>query len=135
MGLAEKRGVEEFKKTSFPDWEKKITEAGGFKVEMDIQWDKLAAEGYASSYGEFFSKVYFEPLMMSFKSIAQDDMGRDALKGALKKVVITNTSNHSSGRNFTFEGGVLTLDHASSVNVDDVKERTQYITKLLEAGL
>jgi hypothetical protein len=57
------------------------------------------------------------------------------LKDALKKVVINNSSNRSSPSKFSFTDGVLVIDHRPTTNVDNIKDRTQKIVKLLEDAL
>lgn len=55
---------------------------------------------------------------------------------ALKKVVIKSSQNVYSGdRIATFEGGVLTLDHEPTTNVDDVAGRAKGIQATLEKNL
>lgn len=136
MGLTERRALAAFQESIFPGIKKEIDMAAGFEVTMEIKWDTLAAEGYADSYPDFFSKVYFTPLVTAFKAICIDQMGKDSLKQSLKKVVITNEKgNYSPESAFTIVAGVLTLDHLPSSNVDSVRERETVLQKLLENSL
>lgn len=76
------------------------------------------------------------PLVEALKSISADDMGAEALKESVKKIVIKNASDCSSaGRWATFEGGGITLDHKPTTNVDHVQDRTDNLVKLLEDNL
>ena len=100
-----------------------------------MDWDSIAVDDYADMYEEGFTKVYFTPLLDALKEICADDMGKDALKNALKKVVIKNSSNSYSPSNFSFADGVLVIDHSPTTNIDDTKERTKKIVKLLEDAL
>jgi hypothetical protein len=135
MGLAERRAVEEFKTTLFPGLNAKIDQAAGFSVPLDVAWETLAADGYGHIYNDSFTRIYFEPPTAAFSSICRDQMGKDALKSALKSVVFCNRGSNFSGSGFTFEGGILTLDHEPCTNVDNVNERTDYIVKLIESSL
>ena len=135
MGLAERRAAEQFKNNDFPAWKARIDEAAGFDVAVDVRWDELAADEYASSYPTFFPKVYFQPMVDALAAITIDDMGRDALRDGLKKVVVRNTEQYASSNGFAFEDGVLTIDHRSYTNVDDGAERAKGLQKLLESGL
>ena len=135
MGLAEKRGIEDFKTNVFPALQKNISDAAKFPVTIEVKWETLAADGYADSYKDFFTKIYFNPLIRTFQSICRDKMGQDSLKGALKKVLICNENGNSSYNGFSFENGVLKLDHRSECNVDDENERVDGLTKLLEQKL
>lgn len=135
MGLAERRAAERFKTDDYPAWKTRIDEAAGFDVPVDVAWDELAAADYADSYAAFFPKVYFEPMVDALAGITIDDMGKDALREGLKKVVVRNTGQYSSTSGFTFEGGVLTIDHMPYSNVDYGQERAEGLRKLLESGL
>jgi len=104
-------------------------------VPVEVTWEELAAEEYAGSYGTFFPKVYFGPLVEALTAITVDEIGRSAVRGGLSKIVVRNTDQYSSTRGFAFDEGVLTIDHKPHTNVDDGDERAKGLQKLLEAGL
>lgn len=136
MGLAERRATKEFRDNRYPAIEASIRSAAGFEVPIDIDWDSLAKEDYASSYDEFWPKVYFEPLIAALQSITRDDLGREALAAGLSRIVIRNTSGYYSPSSaISFEGKTLTIDHDPASNVDDVKDRTDHLIRTLEKGL
>ncbi len=131
MGLAEKRAIKEFQDNSYPGLKKDIDEAAKFEVALDVQWETLAAEGYAHMLGEAIPKVFFKPVIKAFKSICEDDMGKEALQGALKKVVFCS----SGSTNISFGAGELRVDNGPVTNVDYWEERRDKIVKLIEAAL
>ncbi|ADO69431.1 hypothetical protein [Stigmatella aurantiaca] len=136
MGLAERRAAKEFETKRFPQFKKDIDEAAGFEVPVTVQWDTLAKEGESHLYDECWPKVYFEPLIAALKGISFDDMGKEALKAGLKKIEIQNRAGAIYGdRIASFENGTLLLDHQPHTNVDDVRDRTEGIRKLLESKL
>lgn len=135
MGLSEKRAVKDFQDSVYPKLKQDIDKAAGFEVPITVEWDTLAVDGAADYLKDAIGKIYFIPLQKALESICQDDMGKEALKGALKKVVIKNASSIYGVSGFSFDGGTLTLDHLSNTNVDDVKVRTDGIVALLEAKL
>ena len=135
MGLAERRAAEQFKTELYPDWKRKIDEAAGFEVPVEVSWDQLAVDDYASSYNQFYPKVYFEPLERALATVAIDQMGKDALKDGLKQIIIKNSGQYYSTMGFSFTGGVLTIDHRPESNVDYGEERAKGLQKLLESGL
>jgi hypothetical protein len=135
MGLAERRSAERFKNEDYPGWKARIDEAAGFDVPIDVAWEELAVADYADSYAEYFPQVYFQPLADAFGAIAGDDMGRDALREALSKVVVKNSGEFFSPRGITFADGVLVFDHMSDSNTHHVEERTKALQSLLEAAL
>jgi hypothetical protein len=134
MGLAEKRAVADYQSKEFPPVKDEIQKVLGYPLELDVMWDTMMEPGKSDMYPMLFTKVYFTPLKDALKAIAADEMGKGALKDALKKVVINGASG-SHPRDFTFKEGVLTINHMPFSNVDDVNERTQGIKKLLESGL
>lgn len=131
MGLAERRAVKSFQDTKYPKFEKEIHEAAGFPAELDIRWDTLGAEDYGHMYEEAFTKVYFKPLIEALRAVACDDMGREALKEGLKKVIIRYTGTNE----ISFTGGVLTFDHHPVSNLDYGADRKEQLQKALEKGL
>ena len=63
MGLAERRAAERFKNEDYPGWLAKIEQAARFPVPVEVAWDELAVADFADDYGDFFPKVYFQPLV------------------------------------------------------------------------
>jgi hypothetical protein len=136
MGLAERRAAKKFEDTTYPKLKQQVDAAAHFEVPLDVNWQSLAIDGSADLYEEGFTQVYFTPLIEAFQAICIDDMGRDALKSKLKRVIIRNTAGvYSAGSMVTFEDGVLTLDHEPTTNVGDVRDRRDSIQKTLEAAL
>jgi hypothetical protein len=136
MGLVERRAAKEFETKRFPQLKKQIDEAAGFDVPVTVHWDTLTLEEQSHLYDECWPKVYFEPLIAALKGITIDDMGKEALKAGLKKVEIQNRKDVIYGdRMASFEGGTLLLDHKPHTNVDDIRDRTDGIRKLLESKL
>lgn len=136
MGLAERRAAKDFETKRFPQFKKDVDAAAHFEVPIEVRWDTLSVEGQSHLYDESWSKVYFTPLIEALKNITIDDMGKDALKSNLKKIVIQNTNGTYYGDRWAhLQDGVLTLDHEPCTNVDDIKDRTDGLTQLLEKNL
>ncbi len=134
MGLAERRAAKEVQTAVFPDLKKRIDEAAGFEVPMEIDWDRLAQPNDAHLYNEYWTGIYFEPLIQGFQAICSDDLGKEALKDSLKKVVITNSGDAYDERAFSFENGVLGIDHKLT-NLDHMDIRVGRVVKILEEAL
>src|SRR6516164_3888833 len=96
MGLAERRAVERFKNDDYPGWKSRIDQAAGFEVPVEVAWEELSVEDYADSYAEFFPKVYFQPLTDALSAVAIDDLGKNALRDGLARIVIRNTGQFYS---------------------------------------
>ncbi|MBP8805248.1 MAG: hypothetical protein KBG48_09470 [Kofleriaceae bacterium] len=139
MGLAERRAVKDFQDNHFPGWQERIHAAAGFAVPVEVDWTSLAIDGEAHLYAECWPKVYFEPLVDGLTDVTRDDMGREALAAGLKQITIKHNPSVIYGDEgygyATFAGGVLSLEHATHTNVDDVAPRTKGVIRALEKGL
>lgn len=132
MGLQEKRAIEAFKENEFISLVKDLNTVAGYEPEIEVKWDTLAVADYGHLYNEGFTNVYFEPLINALKEIATDELGKEALKETLKKIVIKNESNFGSAKSaYSFADGVLTIDHSPITNINDVAERTKYLVQFL----
>ncbi|GAA0986393.1 hypothetical protein GCM10009555_063750 [Acrocarpospora macrocephala] len=135
MGLAERRAAERFKNEDYPQWATRIEEAAGFAVPVEVFWDELAVNDYADSYAEFFPQVYFQPLVDALAGVTIDQLGRDALRAGLTRIIIRNAGDYYSDSGFSFIDGTLTIDHRPDTNVAYGEERAESLRKLLESGL
>jgi len=135
MGLAERRAVKDFQDKSFPALKSRIDKAAGFSVPLEVKWESLAVADHSHLYTEGWSKVYFEPVIAAFDSICRDQMGKDALKASLKGIEFCSLEHRYGASGITFVDGLLRIDHEPCTNIDDVRERTEAIVKLLEAAL
>ena len=76
--------------------------------------------------------MYFTPVIAAVKEIVVDDLGKEALKETLKKIIIKNEGQIYYGSNaYSFKEGVLTIDHQPCTNIGDEMDRTSELTKLL----
>lgn len=136
MGLQEKRAITAFQENTFVDLVKEINAIAGYEPEVDVKWDTLAVADYGHLYNEGFTKVYFDPLIATLKEIAADDLGIEALKETLKKIIIKNEGNFGSPKSaYSFADGVLTIDHSPITNINDVAERTKYLVQFLSSKM
>ncbi len=136
MGLAERRAAKDFQDNHLPQLQAQIDQAAKMPVFLEIDWQSLMPEDQAHILVECWQKVYFEPLIAALSSIARDELGAEALKQGLKKVVIKNQEGIYYGDRWaSFADGVLTLDHLPTSNIGDVYDRTNGLVKVLEKGL
>ena len=136
MGLAERRAVKEFQDNQFPGYKNALDQAAGFEVKLDIDWDSFMKDDQSHLMHEGLRKVFFVPLEEALKAITIDDMGKQALKDGLKRIVMKNSSDHYSPSSaFKFEQGVLTMDHSPYYNQDDINDRRDELRKIMEKGL
>ena len=135
MGLAERRAAERFKNDDYPGWKERIDQAAGFEVPVEVIWEELEVADYADNYAEYFPKVYFQPLVDALSAVTVDEMGKNAAREGLSKIVIRNTNKYASASGFAFAEGVLTIDHKPHANVDYSDERAKALQRTLESGL
>jgi hypothetical protein len=132
MGLLEKRALKAFQDGAYKKLTSEINDIAGFSVKFEVNWETLALDEQSHLYEESFPKVYFEPIINAFKEIAADKMGKDALKETLKKIAIKNEGGiYYGSAAYSFDKGVLTIDHQPTTNIDNVHERSEELAKIL----
>ncbi|HEU0029391.1 MAG TPA: hypothetical protein VFQ53_02075 [Kofleriaceae bacterium] len=135
MGLAERRASKDFQDKHFPELRNEIHKVAGFPVPIEVNWDQLAVEGQTDYYKEAWTEIFFKPVIEALRSIGRDDMGKEALKGGLKKIEFRNSSgSYSPHSAISFTNGTIMIDHELS-NVGDTKDRTKYLIEIVEKGL
>jgi hypothetical protein len=134
LGLAERRATQDYQAGVYPGLKKQIDDAAGFEVPMQIDWQAMAEPNRSILYEEFWTKIYFQPLIQALQQIGGDDLGKAALKDGLKQVDIANTKEYCDSAGISFQNGVLKIDQ-ELMNADHARERVAKIVKLLEASL
>ena len=136
MGLAQKRIIAEFQKTEYPKWASELNAIVGHDVPVEVKWDTMQSDDYEKreQYFEWYASVYFNPIKAAVSAICADDMGKEALHGSLKKIVIDG-SEGSSPSHSSFADGIWHVKHKFNSNVDDESERVKVWTKMLEEKL
>ncbi|HUS31227.1 MAG TPA: hypothetical protein VMZ53_22105 [Kofleriaceae bacterium] len=105
MGLAEKRWAADKKKTDEPAFVTQVASTLGFSVPVEIDWDTFSNNLDDTQYLTHDS--YGLPnLVKALSTITADDLGKEAIKGALKKIVIRPAPADDTA--FTFADGVIT---------------------------
>ena len=136
MNLAERRVVAEFESNHYPELQKRVEEAAGFAVPIEVRWESLAVPGESHLYREHWPLVFFEPLIIGLSTVCRDATGKEAVRNGLHKVVIQNTKGCCYGSCWaSFADGVLTLDHEALTNSTDIADRTKGLVAALEGGL
>src|SRR5579871_3812609 len=141
LGLAERRAVRDYMDKTFPERLRAITDAAGFAVPVEVEWHRIALPGEAAAYGSdnFWTNIYFVPLAEALKSIAADEIGKQALAERLTKIIVlydkatAPTSAYENG--VSFDAGELKINFQPHSNARDIKARADAIRKALEAKL
>jgi hypothetical protein len=130
MGVEEQAAVENFRNSLYRGLAARIEHAAGTDVDMEVAWETLADTDI--DYYEALSKVYFEPLIIAFQSIASNEAGAQFLRKQLKKVVIKN-SGKAPG--FSYQEGILVIDHKPSSEIEYVDQRAEELEQILKQNL
>ena len=133
LGLKERQAVETFKHEKYPQLAAAINEAAGFDIEIEVDWDSIAAGGVSAQSFDQWQKVFFDPIAMAFKAVNVDDITAGALKENLKKIEIISTGKKylSPSSPPTYSDRTITIDDRI-VNVNFVKDRVKSIQIALE---
>ncbi|MHA7058710.1 hypothetical protein ACWGOQ_0015905 [Aquimarina sp. M1] len=136
MGLAEKRIVKAYQEGTYKTLVNEINTLAGFEPTFEVDWDSLSTNSYSHIWENSFTEIYFTPIINAFKGITADELGKEALQETLKKIIIKDEADNAYAKSaYSFNEGVLTIDHSSYINVDQTDERTQALTELLENQL
>lgn len=143
LGLAERRAIKDYQETIFTEVKKNLMSAITFETELDVKWEQLAKTGQADVYKEdsYWGITIFRPLIAAISSITSDDIGKDALKSKLKKIIVMHDADTAPASNYangvSWQEGVLTINFTPYSNADEgsFKERVSAIQKLLESNL
>ena len=130
MGLAERRKIKELTDTTIPEREKELLEITGSPIRYEIEWESLAndAEGL-----NFLDNLSCHRLNMALRVICSDDLGREAVKDALKTVKLANAPAKDQMK-ISFGGGVLEMRCAYALRTDGMYSDNE-IREVLMKGL
>ena len=136
MNLKQRRALKAFQDEQLPALREKMFAALGFEPELEVDWDSLMVEDWEHRVGDHFRDVYFVAATKGFEQVGQDEMGKEAMKEGISKIVMQNKSgNYYGDRWAKLEGGVLTLDHEPNSNVGDIQKRADGLQAELEDKL
>ncbi|WP_165677905.1 hypothetical protein [Metapseudomonas otitidis] len=139
--LAERRAITAYEQGAYVEQLKAIRAAAGYELPLDVQWNTIALPDQSANYAQdgFWTQIYFEPLQKALSAIAVDDMGKQALKAKLSKVVVrfddASAPYNAYQDGVAFDSGVLDLNFRPFTNMSDVDARADAIRKALEAKL
>jgi hypothetical protein len=85
MGLEERRKIKELEEEVLPGRVAEIEEICGAPIPYDVDWDSFGGDLGALNY---MDNVSCHRLNMALRVICMDDLGKEAVRDALKKVRI-----------------------------------------------
>lgn len=130
MGLAERRKIKELEDQVLPGRVKEIEEICGAPIPYEVDWASFGDDATALN---FMDNLSCHRLNMALRMICQDDMGKEAIRDAVKKVKLKNVATPAE-RSVILEAGVLEMHCAYALGtsgmISDNDIRAYLETKL-----
>ena len=130
MGLNERRKIKDLQDTTFPGRVKEIEEICGVAIPYEVDWESLSDDMEGLN---FIDNLSCHRLNMALRPICSDDMGKQAVREGLKKIVLKNVKTKDEMK-ISFQGGVLEMHCAYALRTDGMYSDNE-IRALLEKGL
>ncbi|HEX7901907.1 MAG TPA: hypothetical protein VF950_29380 [Planctomycetota bacterium] len=104
--LDEKREIKKATDEWLPAKNKELAElSGGGGMTFDVDWATFAGDLQGLNWLEFNGP---QQVVNAFRMIGTDDLGKEALRGAVKKIVVKNVPDEKS-KALAMDAGVFTL--------------------------
>ena len=87
MGLEERRKIKEYQDTIIPERTQELAEIVGGTIPYEIDWDTFADDAEAL---RFLDNLSFHRINMAMRVICADDLGKEAVRDAVKIIKIKN---------------------------------------------
>ncbi|MGE0707332.1 MAG: hypothetical protein AB7N76_04720 [Planctomycetota bacterium] len=114
MGLAERRKIATYKQEHGPRFQKELDEAAGFSLPLEIDFSSLPENETVLGCYDYYYESYGPGLVPTvFKHICQDDLGRDAVREKIDKVLFRNTARspeEPGDKDVRLEGRTLVIE-------------------------
>jgi len=130
MGLNERRKIKELQDTTFPGRVKEIEEICGVAIPYEVDWESLGDDMEGLN---FIDNLSCHRLNMALRPICSDDLGKQAVREGLKKIVLKNVKTKDEMK-IAFQGGILEMHCAYALRTDGMYSDNE-IRALLEKGL
>jgi len=104
--LEEKREIKKATDEWLPAKNKELAElSGGGAMTFEIDWTSFAGDLKGLNWLEFNGP---QQVVNAFRMIGTDDLGKEALRGAVKKVVVKNVQDENA-KALAMEAGAFTI--------------------------
>jgi hypothetical protein len=106
MSLEEKREIKKATEGWLPEKNKELAElSGGGTMTFDVDWSTFDGDLKGMNWLEFNGP---QQVVNAFRMIGTDNLGREALRESVRKIVMKNTKDEAQ-KSLAMDGGVLTL--------------------------
>jgi hypothetical protein len=114
MGLIERRKMKELQEETLPGRVKEIEEICGTPIPYQVDWESLAEDIEGLNY---LDNISCHRLNMALRVICQDELGKSAVRDALKQIKLKNVKNKGQMR-IAFDEGTLEMDCAYALGAN-----------------
>jgi len=136
MGLQERRELKAFQDEKYQELHQKILQLAGEELIIEVDWPTLCEDDMSHMYSEAFPKVYFNAIIEALEGICIDDMGKEAVREGLTKIIVQNKEGITNAADWAvMSNKILTLDHKPFSNQDFTSQRTEVLQEILEKSL
>lgn len=113
MGLNERRKIKELQDQTLPERIREIEEICGAPISYTVDWDSFAEDLEGLN---FMDNLSCHRLNMALRGICLDDMGKEAVREALKEIRLKNVPK--AEMKLAFADGVLDMHCAYALRTD-----------------
>ncbi|MBI3272390.1 MAG: hypothetical protein HYZ53_25585 [Planctomycetes bacterium] len=103
MGLQEERAKKEALEKWLPARQKEVNEVCGGNIPLEVDWATFATDAKGISWLENNGPVI---VARGFRRICKDDLGKEAIRNAVKKILFKNITDPKA-KKMSLEGGVF----------------------------
>jgi hypothetical protein len=104
--LEEKREIKKAQDSWLPEKNRELGElSGGGRMAFEIDWPTFAGDLQAMNWLEFNGP---QQVVNAFRMIGADDLGKEALRESVSRIVVRNAADESA-KSMDLSGGVFTL--------------------------
>jgi len=114
MGLEEKRFVKMLKDEVVPKYTADLQEMSGAKLTYEPDWPSMENNLVALQNLEYQG---MDRINSAFRGICGDDLGKEAVKESIKKIVLMNVDS-ADKKKISLSGGTLTIQCAWGADSD-----------------
>jgi hypothetical protein len=130
MGLEEKRKIKEYQDTIIPERTTELAEIVGGTIPYEIEWDTFADDAEAL---RFLDNLSFHRINMAMRTICTDDLGKEAVRDAIKSIKLKNVQTKDEMSLAVGDGALsMALNYAKGTDgyFSDGEIRTALMAKL-----
>lgn len=111
MGLAERRRIAVIKDSHGPRFQNELNAAIGFELPFEIDVATIPENSTILDCYDYYYESYGPGMVVTiFKDLCKDDLGKEAVKAKIKKIVFQNTAKtpeEAGDKDLKLEGGTL----------------------------